>query len=630
MPTSKNGTRHTKPKPVSKDFMEKLKAFVRTQGSSFLRDPNITSVGIGHKQKGGKSTDDIAIQFTVGKKVVPEALGALETNLIPPSFMIDGVEVPTDVLERSYEPAYKTVSAVSVNLRKTRINPIVPGVSVANFRVSAGTIGSIVYDRQSGTPYILSNWHVLHGPDGLVGDDIVQPGPHDDNRVEQNRVGKLVRSHLGAAGDCAVATIEDRSFNPDILELGVHAEELGEPELGDKVIKSGRTTGVTHGIVTRIHTMVRLDYGGDVGNKDIGGFEIGPDEQHPAGNGEISMGGDSGSLWLFKSASGTTTNVMAGLHFAGEGANDPNEHAMACYACSVFEKLEISLSPSVEPGTFLEAVAPRGYDPEFLGQRVTPPSLTAAGKQKAYKHNGSEVIPYTHFSLALSEPRRFAMWVAWNIDGSRLRKLSRSGIAFTLDPEIPAEFQVDDMLYAGNRLDRGHIARRADLCWGSDPEARQANRDSFYFTNITPQMDDFNQSKQNGIWGQLEDAIYADVEVDNLRVSVVGGPIFHDDDREFRGVKIPREFFKALMYLEGGQLKAKAFLLTQNIDELEVLDLDEFRVYEVTLAELEQRTDLRFPSALKAADTFAAIIRHQPEAARIRKPIESIAGIRWS
>lgn len=210
--------------------------------------------------------------------------------------LIDGVEVPTDVIQRRYQRAYKVTGENLGSLRKTRIDPVVPGVSVANKAETAGTLGCIVFDRVDGTPYVLSNWHVLHGPNGAIGDEVVQPGPHDDNRVQLNRLGTLVRSHLGEAGDCAIASIEDRSFETQILDLKVKVEELGEPELGDKVVKSGRTTGVTHGIVRRIHTLVKIDYGPPVGERAVGGFEIGPDEHNPAANGEISMGGDSGSV----------------------------------------------------------------------------------------------------------------------------------------------------------------------------------------------------------------------------------------------------------------------------------------------------------------------------------------------
>lgn len=627
---AKKGSHGAKAKQPS---MEQLKTFVRTQGADYLEDPNITSVGIGYKRKDGKPTRELAIQFTVDRKVAPEALALLDTTRIPESFVIDGIEVPTDVLQRSYEPAFQVVPRIETNPRKVRIDPIVPGISVGSFRRSAGTIGCIVYDQNDGTPYVLSNWHVFHGPSGSIGDDVVQPGFHDDNRVRRNRLGRLVRSHLGAAGDCAVATIEDRAFAAEILELEVPVEELGEAELDDKVVKSGRTTGVTHGIVTRVNVIASIDYGGDFNGQEIGGFEIGPDEDHPPANGEISMAGDSGSVWLFKSSNGRPSRVLAGLHFAGESSGDPNEHAVACYPKSVFEKLQISLSPTARRTSAAggEDLFRGGYDPDFLGRRVDLPKLTTRGDRRAFKRDGSEVIPYTHFSLAQDTERRFAIWVAWNIDGGRLRKLSRKGIPFILDPDVPAEHQVDDSLYSGNRLDRGHIARRADLLWGSDREARQANRDSFFFTNITPQMDDFNQSSQGGIWGRLEDAVFSDVDVEDLRVSVFGGPVFRDDDREFRGVKIPREFYKVLVFVEAGDLKAKAFLLTQNLDQLEALDLDEFRVYEVTLAEIEGRCDFVFPRGLKAMDSFAELLASQPEslAERSRRPIESLDQIRW-
>jgi hypothetical protein len=40
------------------------------------------------------------------------------------------------------------------------------------------------------------------------------------------------------------------------------------------------------------------------------------------------------------------------------------------------------------------------------------------------------------------------------------------------------------------------------------------------------------------------------------------------------------------LLVERGELKAKAFLLTQNLDQLETLGLDEFRVFQTTLDEI--------------------------------------------
>jgi endonuclease G len=603
-------------------LLASLRQFIRTKGVDYLEDPNISSIGVGHKITDGKPTGEISLQFTVDKKMAePEALESLGTEPIPETIVVDGVAVPTDVIERSYRPAFRIVAEARSPQSKLRVDPIVPGVSVGHVRVSAGTIGCIVYDKNDGTPLILSNWHVLHGPTGALGDVIVQPGPHDDNRLDGNRLGQLKRSHLGAAGDCAVATIQDRRFETEIPGLDITPEQLGEPELDDTVVKNGGTTGATHGLVRRVDVLAKISYGA-AGVHAIGGFEIGPDPANPPADGEISRGGDSGAAWMFKAGNGKPSKVLAGLHFAGEAGSDPDEHALACLPQSVFEKLDITLQPSA-PGE-AAAAAPVGYAPGFLSARIEPPALGESLREDAVQLEGSEIIPYTHFSLALSKYRGFARWVAWNIDGDTLKKVSRKGIEFVKDPRIPAEFQTGDELYSGNRLDRGHLARRADLLWGPLSEAKRANRDSFFFTNITPQMDDFNQSSKNGVWGRIEDAVFADVDVEDLKVSVFGGPVFQDDDRVYRGTPLPREYWKILAFTEQGQLKSRAFLLTQNLNQPEALELDEFRVFQVSVAEIEARTHLHFADELRNADTFPV-----PEALGDRQPLDAPADIQW-
>jgi endonuclease G len=240
-----------------------------------------------------------------------------------------------------------------------------------------------------------------------------------------------------------------------------------------------------------------------------------------------------------------------------------------------------------------------GYDPEFLpGQRLEPPNPATDEIEKdlAPTKQDEHVRHYTHFSLAMSASRRFCRWVAWNIDGNGLQALSRTGLEFVLDDEYDPKFQVDDDLYSRNRLDRGHIARRADLLWGTRDEAEQANKDSFFFTNITPQLDDFNQSGQHGLWGEVENAIFENVEVEQLRVSLFGGPIFKDNDFPYRDTFVPRSFWKVVAYVEQGALKAQAFVLTQ--DDLESklpsFGLEQFKLYQVALGDLSEMTGLDF------------------------------------
>ena len=164
-----------------------------------------------------------------------------------------------------------------------------------------------------------------------------------------------------------------------------------------------------------------------------------------------------------------------------------------------------------------------GYDVDFLGTSLEPPSSLSEGE-----------LDYTHFTLQMHPTRRLAWWVAWNIDGLRLfpgDSISRSGESFRADPRIPETDQTLDAAYADNVLDRGHIARRSDLLWGTLAEARAANSDSFFFTNITPQHQDFNQSGRNGTWGLLENAVLAQEGLEDRRLTLFAGPVLAETTR---------------------------------------------------------------------------------------------------
>ena len=242
-----------------------------------------------------------------------------------------------------------------------------------------------------------------------------------------------------------------------------------------------------------------------------------------------------------------------------------------------------------------------GFDPAFLSFPVPlPVPHKAIADDLARTSSGGTVLDYQHFSLAMSRSRRLARWVAWNIDGAtRHTDIPRRGQKFRADPRLPASGQVLDEVYDRNRLDRGHLARRADLLWGDRAAAERANSDSFYFTNITPQMDDFNQAQRSGVWGRLEIALLE--VVDRQRASVLAGPVLSGRDPTYRDVAVPLEFWKLLAYEIDGQPRARIFLVTQKL-QLGVLPdpLAPFEVFAITPAELSRRTALSLSRSLRS------------------------------
>ncbi|WP_180234189.1 DNA/RNA non-specific endonuclease, partial [Bacillus cereus] len=85
------------------------------------------------------------------------------------------------------------------------------------------------------------------------------------------------------------------------------------------------------------------------------------------------------------------------------------------------------------------------------------------------------------------------------------------------DPRIDKQYQCGDELYENNDLDRGHLVRRRDPIWGDSAE--EANKDTFHFTNCSPQHRDLNQKT----WAELENYILNNAKNFNLKVTVFTG-----------------------------------------------------------------------------------------------------------
>jgi len=302
---------------------------------AYIEREDVTGVDIGYKYVGGRRTDDIVVRIHVEKKreSVPEA------EMFPEE--INGI--PIDVIQGVYG---LQVALKPSSLRRTRHNPIQPGLSISHPTVTAGTLGAVVYDNATARPCILSNWHVLVGSlDASPGDPIIQPGSRDGGQLPQDRVGQLERWLLGADGDAAIASLDitpDRLVELAQFETGVVLHSARNAQIGEVLEKSGRTTGVTRGKVTGFGSY-KISY--SVGDEKIHGFIISSVIDGNPDNEEISSGGDSGSIWY-----NPETKEAVGLHFAGETDSSPTaEHAIACHLPKVLAVLNISLTPTVVP-----------------------------------------------------------------------------------------------------------------------------------------------------------------------------------------------------------------------------------------------------------------------------------------
>jgi hypothetical protein len=299
---------------------------------SLFKKANVIGVGVGLKDVEGQQTPDLSLKVLVFDKLPISALSA--QDLVPKE--MDGIK--TDVTNIGRIHAYPSHTG--------RQRPAMPGISIGHYAITAGTFGAVVRDAGTNQRLILSNNHVLaNSNNASIGDAILQPGGADGGHNPQDRIADLERfvkiQFKGSGGngggsncplakfaasflnviasvfgsktrmaavqadavnlvDCAVAKpVLDSIISDDTLEIG---RVLGTvaAQIGMKVKKSGRTTGLTESQITILDTTIEVGYGSQVAT-----FE------HQILAGAMSEPGDSGSLIV------DMQNHAVGLLFAG-------------------------------------------------------------------------------------------------------------------------------------------------------------------------------------------------------------------------------------------------------------------------------------------------------------------------
>ncbi|MFN3840270.1 MAG: DNA/RNA non-specific endonuclease [Cyclobacteriaceae bacterium] len=195
------------------------------------------------------------------------------------------------------------------------------------------------------------------------------------------------------------------------------------------------------------------------------------------------------------------------------------------------------------------------------------------------------LIEHTGFALVYDEAHEQAKWVAYELTLEETLAGAERSNKFIPDPKISTG-TATDRDYKGSGYDRGHLAPAADMSWSD-----QAMKESFYFSNISPQVPSFNR----GIWKQLEMQVRKWARLDSA-VHVVTGPILTEGLPAIglNNVTVPAYFYKALLVYRNYQQKAIAFIIP---NEKSALPIGRFAV---TVDSLEQLTGLNFFPALPA------------------------------
>lgn len=302
------------------------------EASLFAR-ANVLGLAVAHKVVGGRETDERCVVVYVERKRPEADLRA--RDIVPKE--IDGVR--TDVVETGRFLA-RSVMTAPVLERTARVRPAPGGVSVGHERVTAGTLGVLARRTRGGT-VILSNNHILaNANEARPGDPVLQPAPADGGTSDDviarladfvpivfvdaeprglaRAVERVLRPVLAALGlgikrmpsartnlvDAAIAEpVPDDAVDPEILDIG-RVSGIAEADIGARVRKSGRTTGMTSGEVIGLDGVIRVDYGA----RAAVFRQVLVTDLH-------SQGGDSGSLVVDEA------NRGIGLLFAGSAVS---------------------------------------------------------------------------------------------------------------------------------------------------------------------------------------------------------------------------------------------------------------------------------------------------------------------
>ncbi len=205
---------------------------------------------------------------------------------------------------------------------------------------------------------------------------------------------------------------------------------------------------------------------------------------------------------------------------------------------------------------------------------------------------GVMIFEYEGYTSGYDTLRLNPLWISYNLKKEYIKGRKYLNIRkFAPDPSLDKKHTAADSDFRNSGFDRGHLARQSDMKGRSE----QCELQSLYFTNISPQKQNFNRKT----WNNLE------MSVDRLteyfgQSWIVTGPYF-DNDRQLikNRVEIPDGFYKIVLLDTQEGIYPLAF----------VLDMDDsgtdIEKYTVSIDSVESLTGIDFFSELNDPDEDA-------------------------
>lgn len=248
------------------------------------------------------------------------------------------------------------------------------------------------------------------------------------------------------------------------------------------------------------------------------------------------------------------------------------------------------------------------YQPtSSITARMETPRVLTDGSTVLIDHttqiNGKKVVTY---ELEYDTEKLHSRWVAFRFDGNTRSKMTgRSDEPFQDDPSLSSTYHIGYNGF-GRPYDRGHLCASADRLYSTT-----ANEQTFYMTNMSPQLSSFNQ----GYWITLENLVQSlgrnATFADTLYV-VKGGTIRSNQIMDYvsrsngKKVAVPKYYYVALLKVKNGTYSSIAFWMEHKdygYNYQKKAPLSEIKTHAITVNQLETLTGIDFfPNLPDAAE----------------------------